>query len=113
MDAGMSAPEVQRAMGGLQCSCQQPIPHVKALVAAPGHGVCIPSTPAQRSPSPPTLNRFRMFSSEAPTYLFRTSGPLTTLGSLPLSIMPSCRAISVLPVPVDGAGVFKAHSCAP
>lgn len=28
-----------------------------------------------------------------------TSGPFTILGSLPLSILPICRAIRVLPVP--------------
>mmetsp|Transcript_7622 Transcript_7622/g.23203 ORF Transcript_7622/g.23203 Transcript_7622/m.23203 type:complete len:246 (-) Transcript_7622:771-1508(-) len=46
-----------------------------------------------------SLNRLRMFSSAWPTYLERISGPLTTLGSLPLSILPICRAMSVLPVP--------------
>jgi hypothetical protein len=44
-----------------------------------------------------TTNSLRMFSSEAPTYLLSTSGPLTTLGSRPFSILPICRAISVLP----------------
>mmetsp|Transcript_1609 Transcript_1609/g.6266 ORF Transcript_1609/g.6266 Transcript_1609/m.6266 type:complete len:373 (-) Transcript_1609:100-1218(-) len=41
----------------------------------------------------------RMFSSDWPTYLLITSGPLTILGSFPLSILPICRAIRVLPVP--------------
>mmetsp|Transcript_27891 Transcript_27891/g.75160 ORF Transcript_27891/g.75160 Transcript_27891/m.75160 type:complete len:367 (-) Transcript_27891:152-1252(-) len=41
----------------------------------------------------------RMFSSDCPTNLESTSGPLTTFGSLPLSILPICRAMSVLPVP--------------
>ena len=41
----------------------------------------------------------RTFSSDWPTYLESTSGPLTIFGSLPLSILPICRAISVLPVP--------------
>jgi hypothetical protein len=44
-----------------------------------------------------TLNRFLTFSSEAPTYLLRISGPFTTLGSFPFSILPICRAISVFP----------------
>ncbi len=44
-----------------------------------------------------TLNRFLTFSSEAPTYLLRISGPFTTLGSFPFSIFPICRAISVFP----------------
>mmetsp|Transcript_5408 Transcript_5408/g.18801 ORF Transcript_5408/g.18801 Transcript_5408/m.18801 type:complete len:372 (+) Transcript_5408:694-1809(+) len=44
-------------------------------------------------------NSARMFSSDCPTYLFSSSGPFTTLGSLPLSILPICRAIRVLPVP--------------
>ncbi len=47
-----------------------------------------------------TTNSLRMFSSEAPTYLLSTSGPLTTLGSRPFSILPICRAISVLPARV-------------
>lgn len=33
------------------------------------------------------------------SHLFSTSGPLTILGSLPFSILPIWRAISVLPVP--------------
>ena len=41
----------------------------------------------------------RTFPSDWPTYLESTSKPLTILGSLPLSILPICRAISVLPVP--------------
>mmetsp|Transcript_14489 Transcript_14489/g.35398 ORF Transcript_14489/g.35398 Transcript_14489/m.35398 type:complete len:373 (-) Transcript_14489:77-1195(-) len=41
----------------------------------------------------------RTFSSDCPTYLLITSGPLTIFGSLPLSILPICRAMSVLPVP--------------
>ena len=41
----------------------------------------------------------RTFSSDWPTYLESTSGPLTIFGSLPLSILPICLAISVLPVP--------------
>mmetsp|Transcript_24931 Transcript_24931/g.53844 ORF Transcript_24931/g.53844 Transcript_24931/m.53844 type:complete len:250 (-) Transcript_24931:771-1520(-) len=41
----------------------------------------------------------RMFSSDCPTYLERISGPCTTLGSFPLSILPICLAIRVLPVP--------------
>ena len=41
----------------------------------------------------------RTFSSDWPTYLDSTSGPLTIFGSLPLSILPICRAINVLPVP--------------
>mmetsp|Transcript_28842 Transcript_28842/g.84551 ORF Transcript_28842/g.84551 Transcript_28842/m.84551 type:complete len:375 (-) Transcript_28842:179-1303(-) len=41
----------------------------------------------------------RMFSSDWPTYLLKISGPFTTLGSRPLSILPICRAIRVLPVP--------------
>jgi hypothetical protein len=44
-------------------------------------------------------NNFRMFSSDAPTYLFRISGPLTILGSLAFNIFPICLAISVLPHP--------------
>ena len=44
-----------------------------------------------------TTKSLRMFSSDAPTYLFSTSGPFTTLGSRPFSILPICRAISVLP----------------
>lgn len=40
-----------------------------------------------------------MFSSEAPTYLLRISGPFTTLGSRAFNIFPICRAINVLPVP--------------
>lgn len=40
-----------------------------------------------------------MFSSDCPTNLLRISGPLTTLGSRALSILPICRAINVLPVP--------------
>mmetsp|Transcript_8123 Transcript_8123/g.32940 ORF Transcript_8123/g.32940 Transcript_8123/m.32940 type:complete len:222 (+) Transcript_8123:1177-1842(+) len=46
-----------------------------------------------------SLKRFLMFSSAWPTYLERISGPLTILGSLPLSILPIWRAMSVLPVP--------------
>ena len=34
----------------------------------------------------------------------QTSGPLTILGSLPFSILPIWRAISVLPVPAGGRG---------
>ena len=45
-----------------------------------------------------TLKRFLTFSSDAPTYLLRISGPLTILGSLPFSILPICRAIRVFPV---------------
>mmetsp|Transcript_10716 Transcript_10716/g.35413 ORF Transcript_10716/g.35413 Transcript_10716/m.35413 type:complete len:312 (+) Transcript_10716:793-1728(+) len=41
----------------------------------------------------------RMFSSLCPTYLLITSGPLHIFGSRPLSILPICRAINVLPVP--------------
>ena len=44
-----------------------------------------------------TLKRFLTFSSDAPTYLLRISGPLTILGSLPFSILPICRAIRVFP----------------
>jgi hypothetical protein len=40
-----------------------------------------------------------MFSSLAPTNLFKISGPLTTLGSRALSIFPICLAIKVFPVP--------------
>lgn len=40
-----------------------------------------------------------MLASDSPTYLLRISGPLTTLGSLALSILPICRAISVFPQP--------------
>ena len=57
------------------------------------------SSPRASCSSSASLNRLRTFSSEAPTYLFRISGPLTTLGSRPLSILPIWRAISVLPVP--------------
>mmetsp|Transcript_18438 Transcript_18438/g.48131 ORF Transcript_18438/g.48131 Transcript_18438/m.48131 type:complete len:280 (-) Transcript_18438:868-1707(-) len=46
-----------------------------------------------------SANSARMFSSLCPMYWFRISGPFTILGSLPLSILPICRAMSVLPVP--------------
>lgn len=46
-----------------------------------------------------SANSFRMLASDSPTYLLRISGPLTTLGSLALSIFPICRAISVFPQP--------------
>ena len=46
-----------------------------------------------------SANKARMFSSLCPTYLLITSGPLTILGSCPLSIFPICRAMSVFPVP--------------
>lgn len=42
---------------------------------------------------------FRIFSSDAPTYLFKISGPLTILGSRAFNIFPICLAIKVLPVP--------------
>ena len=41
----------------------------------------------------------RIFSSDCPTYLLSTSGPLITFGSRAFSILPICRAIKVLPVP--------------
>lgn len=40
-----------------------------------------------------------MLASDSPTYLLRISGPLTTFGSLALSIFPICRAIRVFPQP--------------
>lgn len=46
-----------------------------------------------------SANSFLMFSSDWPTNLFKTSGPLMTLGSLACSIFPIWRAIKVLPVP--------------
>mmetsp|Transcript_95108 Transcript_95108/g.273837 ORF Transcript_95108/g.273837 Transcript_95108/m.273837 type:complete len:414 (+) Transcript_95108:822-2063(+) len=46
-----------------------------------------------------SANRFLMFSSAWPTYLFRISGPLTIFGSAALRNLASCRAMSVLPVP--------------
>mmetsp|Transcript_20864 Transcript_20864/g.62363 ORF Transcript_20864/g.62363 Transcript_20864/m.62363 type:complete len:303 (-) Transcript_20864:1220-2128(-) len=57
------------------------------------------SSPLSRYSASASANRLRMFSSVWPTYLFRTSGPLTTFGSFPLSILPIWRAMSVLPVP--------------
>ena len=44
-----------------------------------------------------SANSFRTFSSDSPTYFESTSGPWTTLGSLPFSILPGsecygCRA---------------------
>ena len=44
-------------------------------------------------------NSLRIFSSDAPTYLLRTSGPFTISGSFAFNILPICRAIKVLPVP--------------
>mmetsp|Transcript_26424 Transcript_26424/g.105748 ORF Transcript_26424/g.105748 Transcript_26424/m.105748 type:complete len:226 (-) Transcript_26424:774-1451(-) len=46
-----------------------------------------------------SANSSRIFSSDAPTYLSRISGPLTILGSRALSTLPICRAMSVLPQP--------------
>mmetsp|Transcript_13626 Transcript_13626/g.23340 ORF Transcript_13626/g.23340 Transcript_13626/m.23340 type:complete len:225 (-) Transcript_13626:957-1631(-) len=47
-----------------------------------------------------SANSFRMFSSDAPTYLFKISGPLTILGSTELEMsLPILRAMRVLPVP--------------
>mmetsp|Transcript_2610 Transcript_2610/g.9462 ORF Transcript_2610/g.9462 Transcript_2610/m.9462 type:complete len:235 (-) Transcript_2610:740-1444(-) len=57
------------------------------------------SSPCADWSSSASLKRLRMFSSLAPTYLLSTSGPFTTLGSRPFSILPICRAMSVLPVP--------------
>mmetsp|Transcript_67461 Transcript_67461/g.113020 ORF Transcript_67461/g.113020 Transcript_67461/m.113020 type:complete len:268 (-) Transcript_67461:495-1298(-) len=57
------------------------------------------SSPFSAYSASASANKFRMFSSDWPTYLFRISGPLTFLGSLQFSILPICRAISVFPVP--------------
>lgn len=46
-----------------------------------------------------SANSFRMFSSEAPTYLFKISGPFTIFGSLAFNIFPICLAMRVFPVP--------------
>mmetsp|Transcript_155 Transcript_155/g.466 ORF Transcript_155/g.466 Transcript_155/m.466 type:complete len:245 (+) Transcript_155:1042-1776(+) len=57
------------------------------------------SSPRSAISASASAKRSRMFFSDSPTNLERISGPLTILGSLPLSILPICRAISVLPVP--------------
>ena len=67
----------------------------EAPLLAPIMPVCIEEQ--KRWLSVRTTKSLRMFSSEAPTYLLSTSGPFTTFGSRPLSILPICRAISVLP----------------
>mmetsp|Transcript_21627 Transcript_21627/g.69636 ORF Transcript_21627/g.69636 Transcript_21627/m.69636 type:complete len:289 (-) Transcript_21627:486-1352(-) len=46
-----------------------------------------------------STNSSRIFSSEPPTYLSRMEGPFTILGSLALSALPSCLAMSVFPQP--------------
>mmetsp|Transcript_29119 Transcript_29119/g.88091 ORF Transcript_29119/g.88091 Transcript_29119/m.88091 type:complete len:348 (+) Transcript_29119:544-1587(+) len=46
-----------------------------------------------------SANKFRMFSSAWPTYLFNTSGPFTIFGSAAFKNFASCRAMRVLPVP--------------
>ena len=57
------------------------------------------SSPRSAYSASASAKRLRMFSSLCPTNLERTSGPLTIFGSFPLSILPICRAMSVLPVP--------------
>ena len=46
----------------------------------------------------------------SPTNLLRISGPLTIFGSLPFSILPIWRAMSVLPVP---GGPYSSTPCGP
>mmetsp|Transcript_73224 Transcript_73224/g.176998 ORF Transcript_73224/g.176998 Transcript_73224/m.176998 type:complete len:241 (-) Transcript_73224:516-1238(-) len=57
------------------------------------------SSPASSCSASASSNSFRMFSSDAPTYLFRISGPLTILGSRAFSALPMHLAINVLPQP--------------
>mmetsp|Transcript_25436 Transcript_25436/g.77198 ORF Transcript_25436/g.77198 Transcript_25436/m.77198 type:complete len:226 (+) Transcript_25436:1772-2449(+) len=57
------------------------------------------SSPRASYSASASAKSLRTFSSACPTNLERISGPLTTLGSFPLSILPIWRAISVLPVP--------------
>mmetsp|Transcript_22149 Transcript_22149/g.70749 ORF Transcript_22149/g.70749 Transcript_22149/m.70749 type:complete len:458 (+) Transcript_22149:614-1987(+) len=57
------------------------------------------SSPRDSYSASASAKSLRTFSSAWPTNLESTSGPLTTLGSLPLSIFPIWRAMSVLPVP--------------
>ena len=59
---------------------------------------------------PPRRVAQRTFSSAWPTNLDSTSGPLTTLGSLPLSIFPIWRAMSVLPVPGGPCSIMPVHT---
>mmetsp|Transcript_24398 Transcript_24398/g.62938 ORF Transcript_24398/g.62938 Transcript_24398/m.62938 type:complete len:288 (+) Transcript_24398:1594-2457(+) len=57
------------------------------------------SSPRSACSASASAKSLRTFSSDWPTYLERTSGPFTTLGSRPLSILPIWRAMSVFPVP--------------
>mmetsp|Transcript_8834 Transcript_8834/g.33364 ORF Transcript_8834/g.33364 Transcript_8834/m.33364 type:complete len:341 (-) Transcript_8834:343-1365(-) len=57
------------------------------------------SSPFSRCSSSAGPNFSRMASSDAPTYLFRISGPLMICGSRALSTWPIFRAIRVLPQP--------------
>ena len=57
------------------------------------------SSPFSACSSSASLKSARMFSSEAPTYLLRISGPFTILGGLACSALPILRAMSVLPQP--------------
>ena len=57
------------------------------------------ASPAWLYSASASANSLRTLLSDSPTNLDSTSGPLTTLGSLPLSILPIWRAMSVLPVP--------------
>jgi hypothetical protein len=54
-----------------------------------------------------------MFSSLAPTNLFKISGPFTTLGSRALSIFPICLAIKVFPVPGGPKSRIPRHEHSP
>jgi hypothetical protein len=54
-----------------------------------------------------------MFSSLAPTNLFKISGPFTTLGSRALSIFPICLAIKVFPVPGGPKSRIPEHEYLP
>ena len=59
----------------------------------------IESSPSAFCSASASAKSSRIFSSDAPTYLSRTSGPLTILGSRAFRTLPIWRAMSVLPQP--------------